>query len=194
MRFKAAIIIVILVLTQVFLDSCCKINTVFDIDGFGLVNLDNSGGTPTEVGDTAKINKNAYGIRIYLKTKTLASQDLFKNVQFVGKTYAACTQDFTLKNKIKSIKITNVFWFDDNTPANSDITNYFNGLADEYGPYISVDDKIKELNSSLNKLPEYFDIYLMKAPEQLFVSSFKVRIELYDDSYAEIATDYVTLF
>jgi len=197
MKFKALIIILVLVISQVVLDSCCKINTSYNIDGMYLVNLDNSGGTPKELSsyNDSIVNKNAYGIRIYLTTNVRTAQNMFNNFNFIGKTYAlACKQDYTLSNKIQSINIITFNDFDDTHSVGAEITEYFNGLSNEYGPYIPIEDKINELNSSLSEMPEYFDIYLMNPPTQGEIFRFGVKITLYDGYIADLTTDYITLF
>ena len=195
MKFKAIIVVLVLTISQVVFDSCCKINTTFKIDGFAIANLDNSGGTPVEIAVNEGVSKNAYGIRIFLSTKLNTAQNSLKNFQFISNSYAlACKQDYSLYNKIRSIKVVTLTDFDGAHLSGEEVTEYFNGLSNEYGPYVSIKDKINELNSSLVEMPEYFDIYLMKQPTQSDYYWFNITIELNDGTITDLRTDYVTLF
>jgi len=201
MRFKIVIIIIVLTISQVIFDSCCKINTTFTVKGVDVANLDNSGEIPTEVIDSivSGVTKNAYGIRVYLASSINSSSfvdNTIKNAQFIGKSYAlGCKQNYSLSNRIVSFKIYTVNDFDQYHKAGSDITEYFNGLNKEYGPYISIDQKINEINSLLTDLPDYFDIFLMNAPTEGDVHQFRIYME-FDDDYVvdDLKTKKIILF
>lgn len=193
---KVLFIIFILTIAQIIFDSCVSsgISTEFVVNKFSLVNLDNSGGTPQEINDNEAVTKNAYGIRINLNTSYITQNNSF-NFQFINYTYAISSQqDYQLYNKIQSIKIVTLNNFDAFHQAGDDITEYFNGLSNEYGPYIPINNKIEELNSSLNSIPQYFDVFLMKPPTEGEVFRFRVYIKFNNMYEDEITTDYVTLF
>ncbi len=200
MRFKAVIIIVVLALSQVFFDSCCKINTSFTINGVSVSNLNNSGSTPEEIGDTTSngVSKNAYGIRVFLSTSINSSGFVYNtinNLKLIDNSYAlGCKQHYSLTNMIKSFKIFTLNDFDDSHKAGADVTEYFNGLNKEYGPYITIQQKINEINSLLTDLPEYFDIFLMKPPTENGFFRFKIMIELNDGYIEDLKTENIILF
>ena len=201
MRFKAVIIIIVLTISQVFFDSCCKINTTFTIDEIKIANLDNSGELPIIVNYStgAGVSENAYGIRVYLYSTINTSSIAFntiKSFQFVRNSYAlGCKQDFKLTNKIVSFKIFTENDFDQYHKAGSDVTAYFNGLSYEYGPFITIEQKIDEINSLLTDLPDYFDVFLMNAPLEGDIHQFKIFME-FDDGYVidSLKTERIILF
>ena len=197
MRFKAVIIIVVLILSQVVFDSCCKINTSFTIKGGYVVNLNNSGAIPEEVSDTSGVgvSKNSFGIRVFLNTTSKVASNTTNNFQFIGNSYAlSCKQDYLLSNKISSFKIFTLTDFDESHKAGAEVTELFNGLSKEYGPYITIDEKVNEINSVLTELPEYLDVFLMTAPTEGEVFRFNIQIELYDGYIDDLTTENIILF
>lgn len=190
---KIIFILIVISITQVLFDSCCDINTTYNITNFYINNIDNSGPTPiVTTNDT--ISENAYGIRVSLST-TYTQNTCVQPFVFVSNSYAlACKQDYLLSNKIELFKIFTLNDYDLQHPAGSEVTDLFNGLSNEYGPFININYKINELNSSLSSLPEYFDIFLITPPTEGQIHVFRVEMQLYSSLSQTLSTNYITLF
>ena len=108
---------------------------VFSHKTLSLRNLDNSGREAVE-SDALQLNKNAFGIRLVLEREVIStsttppSRGKQANSVFIQSAYAFswnCLPPFTYSanDKIESMKIFSINDFDNQRPANSDITDLF---------------------------------------------------------------------
>jgi len=95
-----------------------------------LKNLDNSGEKAIET-ESLQINKNSYGIRLYLtREKSIIACIKQKKIDFIQSAYAQdviCPPEyiFSPDDSIVSIKIVTINSFDNQHSENSDISDYF---------------------------------------------------------------------
>jgi len=180
-------ILVMLPLSEIFY-SCCNCNdeTVYSTyiyESLYLKNLDNSGRVAIE-SESVEINKNAYGIRVYLTIVepvfTKASDA--KNSLFVSSASAfscECPSPFIYepRDNVVSFKVYTLTDFDENNPMNSDISSYF---RDAYS-YSDIGLLVNNLNETIEYIiPRreiQIDLLLMTPPAILDVKhKFKVQL------------------
>jgi hypothetical protein len=169
-----------------------------------LKNLDNSGAQAVET-DSLQLNKNVYGIRLYLtKEKNTVAHTKPINSIFTQSAYAfhrECPPEyiFSPSDSIKSIKIFTLNTFDNQHAKNSDITSYFR-IAHSYS---KIEDYVKnmaftyEYNSDFETFPEKdvmrIDLLLMTAPKTSNNQQFKIQVVLSDGRILEEQTPEIQL-
>ena len=191
MSKKWIILIFLLVpIVNVFYSCVCNITTKYGSYSHKtllLINLDNSGEHALET-ESLQINKNAYGIRLYLKREknavacTQQIQSIF--VQSAYATSVECPPEYIYSptDSIVSIKIFTVKNFDNQHAENSEITDYFR--VDH--PYSTVENYVATMQYTYEDDFEYWgqelkiDLLLMTAPAGNNKQQFEVQITLSD--------------
>jgi len=162
-----------------------------------LRNLDNSGATAIE-SESLQINRNAYGIRLFLtREKDIVARARQINSFFIQSAYAVsfeCPPEyiFTARDSVVSIKIFAVNNFDDEHFAGSEITSLFRAH-----PSFST---IESAVASIENTDEHFlreelilNLLLMFPPTANSLHQFKVQVELSDGRILEQYTTEVEL-
>lgn len=198
---KRKYIILLIILALPLLDvfyACCNcgddteekfyVNT-----GFALKNIDNSGQEPLE-STSANINKNAYGMRLYVNRQSLAflkkqiNQPIFSQSAYAMSCDCPPEVTYNYKDKAESIKIITLNDFNTDKSANSEITEYFKISK----RYTDVNELIKGLNYDFSyklKETEYFDLLLMVPPLESNVQhQFKIVITFENRPTVELVT------
>jgi hypothetical protein len=152
-----------------------------------LINLDNSGKQTIET-ESSQINKNAYGIRLYLtrEKNTVACTKQMHSI-FVQSAYATsivCPPEYIYSptDSILSIKIFTLNNFDNQNSENSEITDYFR-VAHSYS---TVENYVANMYYTYEDNFEYWwqemeiDLLLMTAPTANNKQQFEVQITLSD--------------
>ena len=152
-----------------------------------LKNLDNRGEKAIET-ELLQLNKNAYGIRLYLeREKVVIARAKKINSIFIQSAYATsceCPPEFLYfpSDSIVSIKIFTVNNFDDQRLENSDITDYFR-IA---GSYSTVESYVTNMRYTYADDFEYWgqelklDFLLMTAPTANNKHQFEIQVTLSD--------------
>ena len=168
-----------------------------------LKNLDNSGAKAVET-NASQINKNAYGIRVYLTSEinSVASskQNHFNFIQSVHAMTVYCPPEyiFSPSDSIVSMKIITVNDFDDLHSENSDITHYFR-IANSYS---TIDKYVANMTFTYESDIEFeaspirkieIDLLLMTAPAKTQNHQFKIQITLSDGRILEEQTSEIEL-
>ena len=211
---KTKLIILFLLLTPIVdvFYSCCDCpetkNYKYSHKALLLKNLDNSGKKVIE-SESLQLNKNAYGIRIYLtREKNLVARARQVNNVFVQSAYAFSCEClvpefvYAPSDSITSIKIFTINDFDDRHSENSDITDYFriahsfstikDFVANErytykYG-YRYHHSSEKPFEDELK-----IDLLLMTAPTMNNKQQFKIQVTLSDRRIFEEQTTEIQL-
>ena len=178
--------------------SCCNCNDdvvdhYYSFSDFSVKNIDNSGQNPLE-SEQEEINKNAYGIRLYINKELLSNSEKSTNNKcylFSSSAYAfSCDCDFSsynLVNPIQSIKIFTLQDFNNEKLANSDISEYFNVIH----TYKTVEESIEDINKVFNRtsLDIFVDYLLMNAPSPENINhQFRVEITLENEEIINLET------
>ena len=156
-----------------------------------LKNLDNSGKKAIETA-LLQLNKNAYGIRLYMeREKVITSRTEKINSIFIQSAYATsceCRPEFLYfpNDSIVSIKIFTINKFNNQHSENSDITDYFRVA----GSYSTVESYIANMHNTYASGYvhgiEYceqelkLDLLLMTAPTVNNKQQFEVQVTLSD--------------
>ena len=207
MRTKLTITFLLLFpIVSVFYSCVCDVTTKYESyfhATLRLKNLDNSGEKVIET-ETLQINKNAYGIRLYLTRErsivACAQQGNFIFIQSAYATSIECPPEYMYspKDSIVSIKILTLNNFDDTHPANSEITDYFRAAHS----YSKIEDYISsiyytygddnEFENSRNK-EVILDLLLMTAPTTDNKQQFEIRVALSDGRILQQQTSEIEL-
>jgi hypothetical protein len=173
--------------------SCCGCNEETQHENYShqtifLKNLDNSGKEAIE-SEALQLNKNAYGIRLYLEREkvVIAYEKKQINSIFIQSAYATsceCPPEFLYfaNDSIVSIKIFTVNDFDNLHLENSNITDYFKVA----GSFSSIENYVKNLYYTYAEDFEYWgrelklDLLLMTAPTANNKQQFEVQVTLSD--------------
>ncbi len=207
MKTKLVILFLLLLpIVDLFFACCpCDVTTKhvkYSHKTLSLKNLDNSGENAIE-SEASELNKNAYGIRLYLaREKNTIAQNIKQiNSIFIQSAYATsceCPPEyiFSASDSIISIKIFTLNNFDNQHFENSDITDYFR-IAHTYS---SVKDHLTSIHYTyeydIQELTEKtleIDLLLMIAPEINSNHQFKIQIALSDGRVLEQQTREVKL-
>jgi len=208
MKRKVIIIFFLLApIVDLFYSCCpCDIETKYisySHKSLLLKNLDNSGEKAIETGNL-QLNKNAYGIRLYLtrEKNTVACIKRINSI-FIQSAYATsceCRPEYiyNASDSITSIRVFTLYKFDYQHPENSDITNYFKVRQ----TYSDVDEYIESIYYTNEKDWRWFepieteleiDLLLMTAPTTDNNHKFKIQIELSDGRILEQETTEIQL-
>jgi hypothetical protein len=165
--------------------------------------MDNSGAQAVET-VIPHINKNAYGIRLYLtREKAVVARTKQFNSIFIQSAHATsieCPPEYIYypRDSIVSIKIFTINDFDDKNSENSDITDYFR-IAHSYSTVKNYVANMKfayesnsEFDESLDKGIQ-IDVLLMTAPTINKIHQFKIQVELSDRRILEQLTTEIEL-
>lgn len=168
-----------------------------------LENLDNSGAKAVET-NASQINKNAYGIRVYLTREknsvASAKQNHFSFIQSVHAMTVYCPPEyiFSPSDSIVSVKIITVNDFDDLHSENSDITQYFR-IANSYSTidkYVAnmtfTEESDIEFEASRIRKIE-IDLLLMTPPAKTHNHQFIIQVALSDGRTLEQQTSEIEL-
>lgn len=165
----------------------------YKISGLSISNIDNSGVEAVET-SSETVNKNAYGIRLKVDRESLALNQKHNNLYlFTAGAYAMscdCPPEtmYFPQDKVESIKIVTLNDFNDEKPANSDVTEYFKSPKD----YSDVEDTIWDLNGDYGyylQENENFDYLLMVPPTDVNTEfKFKVIITFEEQPATELFT------
>ena len=168
-----------------------------------LKNLDNSGEKAIE-SESLQLNKNAYGIRLYLeREKVVVARAKPINSIFFQSTYATsceCPPEFLYfpSDSIVSIKIFTVNNFDSQHFENSDVTDYFRvGVSSTIESYVA---KMRYTYASGYAYGvEYWekelklDLLLMTAPIANNKQQFEIHVALSDGRILKQQTPEIEL-
>ena len=210
MKKKLIILFFLLVpVASVVFHACCPCDVETQHRNYShkaifLKNLDNSGEKAIE-SESLQLNKNAYGIRLYLeREKIVVARAKPINSIFIQSAYATsceCPPEFLYfpSDSIVSIKIFTVNNFDIQHLENSDVTNYFR-VADSYS---TVDSYVANMRytfaSGYARGVQYWeqelklDLLLMTAPTANNKHQFKIQVELSDGRILEQLTTEIEL-
>jgi hypothetical protein len=152
-----------------------------------LKNLDNSGENIVE-SESLQLNKNAYGIRLYLeREKVVVARAKPVNSIFIQSAYATscgCPPEFIYfpNDSIVSIKIFTANNFDNQHLENSDVTDYFRVA----GLFSTIESYVATLYYTYDYDFEYWgrelklDLLLMTAPTANNKQQFEIQVALSD--------------
>jgi hypothetical protein len=149
--------------------------------------------------DSSQLNKNAYGIRIYLVREQVSYTKPNSSI-FIQSAYAVdcfCpTNTYLARDSILSIKIFTVNDFDSQHAANSDVTDYFKIIHS----YQSIENYVAniqytfgEYRDSLADSEFQIDVLLMTAPTTNNKQQFTVQVALSDGRILEQQTPEIEL-
>ena len=169
-----------------------------------LKNLDNNGVQATET-ESLILNKNAFGIRLYLsREENVIANGKQINSFFIQSAYAIsrmCPPEYIYSpiDSIISIRVFTLNNFDDQHPENSDITDYFK-VAQSYS---AVKEHIAKMrftykhgygyNSKPFEKELKIDLMLMTAPTTNNPYQFKIQVTLSDRRIFEQKTTEIQL-
>ena len=210
---KARVIVLFLLLVPIvpIFYSCCDCDSItvsckYSHKALSLKLLDNSGAAVIE-SEALQLNKNAFGIRLYLTREgceecgeNTVSQNIKQLSTFFAQSAYAficcdCPPDFAYLplERIESIKIFTLNNFDSAHPEGSDITDYFRSAGGSF-------QKVENLVSSLYydwamQLPSdlTIDLLLMVAPTTDNKQQFKIEVALSDGRILEQQTPEIEL-
>ena len=167
-------------------------------------NLDNSKEKTIET-EAIQINKNAYGIRLYLtREKYVVACAKPVNSFFIQSTYAAVDPPdcpgyiFSSNDTIVSIKLFTLNKFDNQHSENSEITNYFK-IGHSYS---SIEDYVAKIRYIYEDYVDFekswgqeliIDLLLMTAPTTNNLHQFKIQVNLSDGRILEQLTTEIEL-
>ena len=167
-------------------------------------NLDNSKEKPVQT-EAIQINKNAYGVRLYLtREKYVVACAKPVNSFFFQSTYAAVDPPdcpdyvFSANETIVSIKLFTLNKFDNQHAENSEITNYFKTPHS----YSSIEDYVAKIQYIYEDYVEFekswgqeliIDLLLMTAPAVNNLHQFKIQVKLSDGRILEQLTTEIEL-
>ena len=193
MRKKLIILFFLLVpIVSALFHSCCNCDVETQHENYShkamfLKNLDNIGAKIIE-SESLQLNKNAYGIRLYLeREKVVVACAKPINSIFIQSAYATsckCPPEFLYfpNDSIVSIKVFTVNNFDNQHLENSDITDYFRVA----GSYSTIDSYVANMRYTYADDFEYrgrelkLDLLLMTAPTANNKQRFEVQVALSD--------------
>ena len=165
-----------------------------------LKNLDNSGEKAVE-SESLQLNKNAYGIRLYLEREKIAVSHAKQiNSIFIQSAYATkcdCPPEFLYfpSDSVVSIKIFTINKFDNQHLENSDITDYFR-VAHSFS---TVENFVANLHYIFADDFEYWgqelklDLLLMTAPTANNKHQFEIQVTLSDGRILKQQTPEIEL-
>lgn len=196
-KYAVFIILFALPLLDVFY-ACCTCNYETEKkryinSGFSITNIDNSGETAIE-SSAENINKKAYGIRLKINRESLTfhkkhtTQYLFTSSAYAMSCDCPPTISYSPYDTIQSIKIITLQNFNNDKPANTEITEYFKTPR----KYLDVSETIDNLNKTFNetlKENEEIDYLLMEFPSDENVQhQFRVIITFENKPAVELIT------
>jgi hypothetical protein len=200
MRIRKAAFIILTVFTSRIIISCCDCPMTteyqYSFDYISLYNLDNSG-KDLIISQTNIIPKKAYAILIDFSLLKVS----LNNFQLEGFPAANAIDCFcppetrySPKDTITSITITTIKTFDNQHPAESDISSFFKLLGfDRYIPiqeFLSEPERIYEYTKPEN---EKIELFLLQPPSVAGEYSFKVEVILSDSRLLSMTTNPVIL-
>jgi len=206
MKKKLIILFFLLVpIVNGLFQSCCDCNVETKHENYShkamfLKNLDNSGENAIE-SESLQLNKNAYGIRLYLEREKIVIACAKRiNSIFIQSAYATsceCPPEFLYypSDSIMSIKIFTVNHFDNQHSNNSDITDYFRVS----GSYSTVENHVANMHYTYADDFEYWgqglklDLLLMTAPTANNKQQFEIQVALSDGRILKQQTTEIEL-
>ena len=193
MKKKLIILFFLLVpIASVLFHACCPCDVETQHRNYShkaifLKNLDNSGEKIIE-SESLQLNKNAYGIRLYLtREKNVVACTKQMNSFFIQSAYATsckCPPEFLYfpSDSIVSIKIFTVNNFDNQHSAGSDVTDYFRvsgsfSVIESYvaNMYYTYADDFEYWGQEIN-----LGLLLMTAPTTNNKHQFEIQVTLSD--------------
>jgi hypothetical protein len=202
MRTKLVIVFLFLLPIIDLFYSCCDCDVTAEKVSYShktllLKNLNNNAEYPIET-ETVRLNKSAYGIRLYLtreQNATACTKPV--NSIFIQSAYAfscECPPEriYTASDSIVSIKIFTINNFDDNHSENSDVTDCFKIRHS----YSSIEDYVANERYTYEdyfKTPLTIDLLLMNVPTADNNQQFKVQVVLSDKRIFEQLTNEIQL-
>jgi hypothetical protein len=197
MKKKLIILFFLLVpISSVIFHACCPCDVETQRRNYShkallLKNLDNSGEKAIET-EALQLNKNAYGIRLYLeREKIVVARTKSINSFFIQSAYATsceCPPEFLYypNDSIVSIKIFTVNNFDNQHLENSDVTDYFRVA----GSYSTIESYVAKMRYTFASDYAYgfeyweqefkLDLLLMTAPTANNKQQFEIQVALSD--------------
>lgn len=206
MRKKLILLFFLLVpIAGALFHSCCNCDVETQYGNYShktvlLKNLDNSGAEAIE-SESLQLNKNAYGIRLYLEREKVAvACGNPINSIFVQSAYATscdCPPDFVYyaNDSIVSIKIVAINDFDDLHLKNSDVTDCFR-VANSFS---TIDRHVDKMYYTFEYDFEHWgrdiklDLLLMTVPTADNKQQFEVQVALSDGRILKQQTPEVEL-
>ena len=209
MKKKLIILFFLLVpIASVIFHSCwsCdpQISVIYSHKTLLVKNLDNSKEKPIET-EALQINKNAYGIRLYLeREKFVVACAKPANSFFIQSAYAAvdppdCPDyNFSANDTIISIKISTLNNFDNQHLENSDVTDYFKVA----GSFSTIESYVANMHYTFEDYVEFekswgkevvIDFLLMSAPTANNKQQFEVQVALSDGRILKQKTPEIEL-
>lgn len=180
-------------LLDVFIVGCCDCPTpeYFNYSNCSLSveNIDNAGANPI-IAPSDTILKEAYGIQLTIER----SEDICQHQTlplFSSNAYAlSCLceyQVYDYRDSATSIRIFTLNEFDQNHPANSDITDYF-----KTGGFVEVSFHLQQINQQLHNRDSVgnleLDVYLLRPPQNSRDFQFKMEIAFSNGKVLEATT------
>lgn len=200
MRIGKVVFIVLTVFAvRIFISCCdCPVTTTF-MYSFGHIsvyNLDNSG-KELVISQSNSIPKRAYGIRIDLSLLKLSSNTFRLNAFTDARAFDCfCPPEtqYTPKDTITSISVTTDIAFNNQYPAESDVSDLFRVLGS--GRYITIGEHLKSPEAIYeNTTPddEKIELFLLQPPDNAGEYLFKVEVFLSDGRILSMTADPVNL-
>lgn len=198
---KRFLIIVVVANLVGIVMSCCKEDIYFKWVRISTELIDNSGIVPN-VTSMDRINKNAFGIRIYLQDSILYYACL---PRFYNSAYATtCARNYISSSVIKDVSVTTLYDFDEVKTKGTEMSDYFTArLSQDYkSDYCSIPDIIIKFNDR-NSFPnldgygrdkEAFDLFLMEQSNKKDTCQFQVEIKFKDETSIKCLTRKLILF
>ena len=194
MKKKLVILFFLLVpIVGVVFHSCCDCKEETQHGNYShktmfLKNLDNSGAEIIE-SEALQLNKNAYGIRLYLEREKVVVACVKKQINsiFIPSAYATscdCPPEFLYfaNDSIVSIKIFTINDFDNQHLENSDVTDYFKVA----GSFSTIESYVANMYYTYADDFVYWgrelklDLLLMTAPTANNKQQFEIQVALSD--------------
>lgn len=196
------VLIIILSLNLIgIIISCCEEDVNYKWIRVSTELIDNSGNAPV-ISNLDKINKNAFGIRVFLQDSILYYSYLPK---FYNTAYAtSCSRNYIASNTVKEIAVKTLYDFDGLKTKNSEISDYFTARLsqDIKSDYYSISEIVSKFNdrNNLHNADEHgnneeaFDLFLMKQPNKIDTCQFQIEIKFTDEKSIKCLTRKLILF
>lgn len=202
MRIRKVIFVLLFPFMAQIALSCCRCDDP-DFQGYysntslSVAHINNAGAEPlVTIADS--VAKAAYGIELALVRERVAKNKSIRSL-FASEAYATscyCDAEGILfpRDSISTIRIITLFPFDNNHPANTDITSYFSVFKDR--AFSTINDYLIESGATLYTeagLELRLNLLLMTPPVMGMQHRFKIQVVLSDGRMLEQETSNVNL-
>ena len=198
---KRALIIIAVINLIGIINSCCEEDINYKWIRVSTELIDNSGNAPI-ITSLDRINKKAFGIRVYLQDSVLYYSYLPK---FYNTAYAtSCSHNYIAANSVKDISVKTLYDFDSIKTKNSEISDYFTSRLsqDINSDYYNISEIVSKFNNRNNlhnadkngNNEDSFDLFLMKQSNTNDTCQFQIEIKFTDETSIKCLTRKLILF